>query len=315
GSISGKAFKDADKDGVYDSGEAGLGGATLFLDKDKDGVKDLGEPTATADSLGNYKFSNLAAGSYRVREVAPAGQKVTAPASGYYDLTVGSGQNLTGKNFANQPTATATVGTVSGKVFNDADGDGILDAGETGRSGVTLWIDKDKDGVKDAGEQSATTDSSGNYKFSNVPAGGVRVRMTGVSGHRITTPASGYHDFSLGGGGSATGKNFGVSQRVLISGRVWVDSDKDGVKDAAEQALGGWRVYIDRDKDGVFDSGEPSVTTDASGNYSFKSLVAGSFRVRIGAPGGYTRIAPSSGYYDLTLGNGGVARDRNFRYA
>ncbi|HYO07675.1 MAG TPA: hypothetical protein VER17_01765, partial [Tepidisphaeraceae bacterium] len=47
GSISGKAFKDADKDGVYDSGEAGLGGATLFLDKDKDGVKDLGEPTAT----------------------------------------------------------------------------------------------------------------------------------------------------------------------------------------------------------------------------------------------------------------------------
>ena len=35
---------------------------------------------------------------------------------------------------------------------------------------------------------------------------------------------------------------------------------------------------------------------------------------RVVQPSGYTRLAPSSGYYDLTLGNGATAKDKNFRY-
>lgn len=210
---------------------------------------------------------------------------------------------------------TPTVGSIAGNVFTDTDGDGVKDTGETGRSGVKVFIDADKDGVFDSTEKNTTTDSSGNYKFSSLNAASYRVRIVKPSGFRISTPSSGYHEFSLGSGSNVTGKNFGVTQRVLISGRLWVDSDKDGVKDSAEAVLSNWTVYIDKDKDGVFDSGEVSTKTDSSGNYSFKSLAAGSYRVRVVQLSGHTRISPTSGYYDLnSLGNGSEQKNKNFRY-
>jgi uncharacterized protein (DUF2141 family) len=223
--------------------------------------------------------------------------------------TDGSGYNDGTPVVIKRGTTTSTL-SISGKVFNDTDGDGVLDTGETGRSNVRVYIDKDKDGVFDTGETSKLTDSSGNYSFTGLAAGSYRVRMVGISGYRVSTPSAGYYDQSS----SASGKNFGVTQKVLISGRLWVDSDKDGVKDSTESVLSGWRVFIDKDKDGVFDSGEVSVLTDSSGNYSFKGLAAGSYRVRVVQQSGHTRISPTSGYYDKTLANGATSSNNNFRY-
>jgi len=208
--------------------------------------------------------------------------------------------------------STTTTYSLSGNVFNDTDGDGIKDTGETNRANVRVYVDKDKDGVFDTGEKSALTNTSGNYTITGLAAGSTRVRIVGISGYRISTPSAGYHDFSLTG--NTTGKNFGVTQRVLITGRAWVDSDKDGVKDSTEAVLSGWRVFIDKDKDGVYDTGEVSVLTDSSGNYSFKSLTAGTYRVRIVQATGYTRISPTSGYFDKTLGNGATTSNNNFRF-
>jgi len=39
-------------------------------------------------------------------------------------------------------------------------------------------------------------------------------------------------------------------------------------------------VFLDKDNDGVLDSGETSKLTDASGNYKFTLLAAGSYHVR-----------------------------------
>ena len=208
-------------------------------------------------------------------------------------------------------TTTQTY-SLSGTVFNDTDGDGIKDTGETGRSNVRVYVDKDKDGIFDTGEKSALTNTSGNYTITGLASGSTRVRIVGISGYRISTPSAGYHDFSLTG--NTSGKNFGVTQKVLITGRAWVDSDKDGIKDSAEAILSGWRVYIDKDKDGKYDAGEPTVFTDSGGNYKFTGLAAGSYRVRIVQATGYTRISPSSGYYDKTLANGASTSNNNFRF-
>jgi hypothetical protein len=208
---------------------------------------------------------------------------------------------------------TVTTYSLAGNVFTDTDGDGIKDTGEVGRSGVKVYIDKDKDGILDVGEKTATTNTSGNYTFTGLATGSTRIRIvTPTGGYRVTTPSSGYHDFTLTG--NTSGKNFGVSQRVLITGRAWIDSDKDGVKDSAEVVLAGWRVYIDKDKDGRYDAGEPTVLTDSSGNYSFKSLTAGTYRVRIVQPTGYTRISPTSGYFERALTNGQTWSNNNFRF-
>src|SRR2546423_378528 len=117
-SIAGTLFNDLDADGVRDSGEPPLASWRLWLDADKDGVLDAGEPTALTDSAGNYKFANLAPGSYRVREVTSSGWRRTTPTSGYFDLTLTSGQNVTAKNFGNTQKV-----SISGSVFNDLDGD------------------------------------------------------------------------------------------------------------------------------------------------------------------------------------------------
>ncbi len=62
---------DADGDGVFDAGEAGLANVTvrLYQDTNGNGVVDTGEPllgTTTTDAAGNYSFINLPAGAYVV---------------------------------------------------------------------------------------------------------------------------------------------------------------------------------------------------------------------------------------------------------
>ena len=314
GSISGTVFNDANKNNSKDSSESGIGGVTVFIDKNKNGSKDSGEPSTTTDSGGGYFFGGLASGSYRVKQLSKSGFKITSPSSGYYDLSLSTNQNISAKNFANQSTSTTTVGSIAGNVWVDVNGNGNKDSGDNAKSSVRVYIDKNKNGKFDTGEPTATTNSSGNYKFSNLAAGSYRVSVS-QSGYRVSNPSAGYSDITVGSGSNVTSKNFGITQKVLISGRLWVDSDNDGIKDSSESALSGWQVYIDKNKNGKLDAGENVVTTDSSGNYSFKMLSAGSYRVRVVQKTGYTRIAPSLGYYDLNnLGNGSVQKDKNFRY-
>ena len=65
-------------DGVKDPGEKGLLDWTINLDKNADGSVDL---TTKTDANGNYSFTNLGFGTYRVREVQQNGwiQTTTNP--------------------------------------------------------------------------------------------------------------------------------------------------------------------------------------------------------------------------------------------
>ena len=206
----------------------------------------------------------------------------------------------------------ASGASIAGTLFNDLDGDGIKDAGEGALAGWSVFVDSDKDGIKDASEKSATTDASGNYRFSGLATGSYRVRQLLKSTWRRTTPTSGYHDITLASGGAITGKNFGNTQKILISGSVFNDLDGDKIKDSIEKGLSSWRVFIDKDNDGRLDAGEVSVLTDSSGNYSFKSLAAGTYKVRIVQQTGWTRTTPTSGYHAVTLSAGGTAIGKLF---
>src|SRR5207302_5807524 len=95
--LSGQLFRDADGDGARGAGEAGLAGRVVYLDANNNGVLDSGEQTAATDSSGAYSFANLGPGSYRVRDVLPAGwtQTTADPA----DVTASSGVNASGVDF------------------------------------------------------------------------------------------------------------------------------------------------------------------------------------------------------------------------
>lgn len=210
------------------------------------------------------------------------------------------------------PYKPAATGSIAGNVFDDLDADGVKDAGEVALANWKVFLDADKDGVLDSGEKTASTDSAGNYKFGGLAAGSHRVREVLSSGWRRTGPASDYYDVTLSSAQVVTGKHFGNTQKVLISGTVWNDLDGDGIKEAGEGGLANRKIFLDADKDGVWDAAEKYVLSDPAGNYSFKTLAAGSYRVREVLPSGWRRTAPSASYHDFTLSNGASATGKNF---
>ena len=97
-------------------------------------------------------------------------------------------------------TYTVSTASVGGTVWDDADGDGLPDAGELGRGGVVVYVDVNGDGVRDADEPFAVTsaddpatttvDESGRYVIDDLNAGPHDVRVETVPGQRQSSPLS-----------------------------------------------------------------------------------------------------------------------------
>ena len=79
--------------------------------------------------------------------------------------------------------------SLSGIVFNDADGDGQQDANESGLGDWTVYLDANSNGQLDTGEVSAVSDSGGGYTFENLFSGDYRVSQVIPDGWQQTTPA------------------------------------------------------------------------------------------------------------------------------
>jgi hypothetical protein len=80
-SIGDRVWLDANKNGVQDSGEAGVAGVTVKL------LNAAGAEvaTATTDANGNYLFQGLVPGNYSVKVIAPTGYTFTAADQGGND--------------------------------------------------------------------------------------------------------------------------------------------------------------------------------------------------------------------------------------
>ena len=314
GAIGGSVFNDQDADGRWDAteppsppGEAGLANVRVYVDADRDGRFDVGEFSAVTDRYGAYRITGLTAGTHRIRQVLPAGFRVTNPSKAYHDVRLADGQQVGGKNFGDTQKV-----LVSGTLYHDLNGSGGRNSGEPALSGWRVFLDADNDGVFDSGERSVLTGTSGAYTFNNLPAGTYRVRIVRPAGWRVTQPSSGAHSLTLASGVASTGRHFGVTQKVLISGTVFNDLNANGKRNSGETGLSGRRVFIDADKDGVLDSTERSVRTDSAGNWSFKDLSAGTYVVRLVPLSGWRATVPTGSAYTLTPGAGAAAAGRLF---
>lgn len=126
-SISGTKYNDLNKNGVRDEGEAGIPGWSIQLEKfddyyfshtDEYGINDgylaINDVPSLTDDQGNYSFTNLTPGKYRVSEIQQAGWTQSAPSSGVYtDLAPQSGEQLGGKDFGNWQNPDITIITNS----------------------------------------------------------------------------------------------------------------------------------------------------------------------------------------------------------
>jgi hypothetical protein len=217
--ISGTVFNDANGNGQQDSGEAGIAGVTVFADANNNGVLDPGEISAVTNSSGVYTLLGVPDGAFIIRQILPSGFKQTYPSNGYGNhITITGTQGVGNENFGDEASAVATPpatgsstgGSITGTVFNDANGNGTLDSGEAGIGGVTVYDDANNNGVLDAGEISTTTNSAGVYTFSGLSAGAYLIRQIVPSGDKQTFPANGFgNHITLAANQSLTNENFG----------------------------------------------------------------------------------------------------------
>src|SRR5207248_557922 len=112
--ISGRVFTDTNGNGTQDTGETGIAGATVQLDLNLDGTADL---TTTTNAAGDFSFTGLSPGTYRVRVTLQSGQSLTTTLPA--DITATLGQVTQNVNFG-VGTAVSVGGTVTGVVYNDA---------------------------------------------------------------------------------------------------------------------------------------------------------------------------------------------------
>jgi hypothetical protein len=134
------------------------------------------------------------------------------------------------------------------------------------------------------------------------------VRSIDQAGYRRTTPSS--LAVSVTAGQTATARNFGHTPRLLVSGNVFNDLNKNTFRDTNEAGAGGWTVYLDKNANGFLDAGELSTVTDSLGNWSIKEALAGSYVVKLVAKAGMTST-PASGY-SLSLAAGQSSLGKTF---
>ena len=92
-------------------------------------------------------------------------------APGVHAITATAGQTLTALDFGN-----FQLGSISGTIYEDLAGNGLVDAGDVGIAGREVWLDDNNNGVIDGSERTATTDANGHYSFSDLGPGSYHVR-------------------------------------------------------------------------------------------------------------------------------------------
>lgn len=100
GWITGTVFSDKNGNGNHDRGEGVLAGWRVYVDVNGDGKWEKGEPFAITNARGVYRLK-LSPRTYTIREVPKGNWAASAPAYGVLDLTLDSGQTLSGEDFAN----------------------------------------------------------------------------------------------------------------------------------------------------------------------------------------------------------------------
>ena len=111
-------------------------------------------------------------------------------------------------------------------------------------------------------------------------------------GWRATSPLTGVRSLVLKNGEHVTGINYGNAEpkNSTISGTVFADTNKNGVRDAGEHGLAGITVYLDLNSNGALDATDLKTVTTAdlyytpsvneAGSYSFAHLASGTYLVR-----------------------------------
>ncbi len=294
GSIAGRVSAHSGSECDFDHPQILVEGVRIDL---LDGEGNVVATTYT-DKLGEYSFTGLRPGNYRVYEHQPSqyfdGDERVGSLGGTLaanDL-IGGIALTSGANGIHYDFCEELPASLSGRVSAHHDGECDFDHPEILLAGVTIEL---RDG---AGKVVATTttDANGEYHFNGLQGGTYTVHEIQPADYYDGDERVGSEGGELDGNDSivniglepgANGMHYDFCEHigVMLSGNVYHDRSDDGNFDrGAEEGIGGVLLKL-LDADGN-DTGLRA-TTDAQGFYKFTNLAAGKYTVVEVQPSGW----------------------------
>lgn len=211
----------------------------------------------------------------RVRATGSYVNVAQVAASGAPDPDSTAGNDVAGED--DRGTATITpLASVTGSVWQDLDGDGVRDPGETPYVGVTVTITDSTGNV-----QTVTTDANGDYA-ADVAPGATTLDVAAPPGTRLTT-ANDPQTVTVASSATPTpSPPVGYQPLGQIAGIVFSDLNGNAIRDPGEPVLPNVPVVVT-----LPTGGTASGTTDANGGYSIQ-VPAGSNSPNVTDPPGTT---------------------------
>ncbi len=238
-SIGGTVFSDTNGNGSQDGSEAGLSGWTVYQDSNNNGSYDAPANTAFtagATSIGGHatiastiSVSSQSSNIVHVSVTANTSFSQTdsslaftliSPNNSQIQLvpaTIGNGNfTATFDDSAAVAIATAGTGAISG-TYQPTTALALLD----GTNGAGAWKLQITNGSSrsgtlnswtlslSSGDPSTTSNSSGVYQFTNLPAATYKVGEVVQAPYTETAPVASFYNVNLGANSNLTGQNFG----------------------------------------------------------------------------------------------------------
>lgn len=213
------------------------------------------------------------------------------------------------------------LGSIGDRIWVDSNENGLQDRNEVGLAGVEVTLLRADSSGQFQIVATTTTDSAGNYRFDELPAGDNELVFEAPEGY-VFSPDDVGHDDTIDSDADNVGRsdvvtlgegeiNLNIDSGLIckptpppaklgsIGDRVWHDTNGNGIQDAGEAGVAGVIVELtgagDDGKFGTGDDIELTTQTDGAGAYAFDDLKAGDYVATFTAPDGKVFTIPNAG--------------------
>ncbi len=277
--VGDRVWNDSNQNWEQDVGEEGIANVTVELFTDK-GQK---VQSTLSDTQGKYNFENVELGDYVIKVTPPQG--VTLITSNNLEKWVE--KDRLDADFGLYIPSINNGYSVTGKVWNDTNQNWEQDADEEGIVNVMVELLTDK-GQK---VESTTTDTQGQYAFTNIEIGDYVIKVIPSNGMELITS----NNLQKWVDKDKKGVDFGLyipneNSGYTIGDRVWNDINQNWNQDAGEEGVANVTIELLTDKGKKL----KSTTTDAQGKYAFTNIEIGDYIIK---------LIPSDGMELITSNN------------
>ena len=276
--VTGQLFHDANDNGLWDDGETGMTGATVRL-LSEDGETDW---TRTVDENGNFLFDGVMPGTYQVTYQLPEhtvmartaenGNTQNETETASFKVEMGTESQL--------PLAGAVeLGSLSGVITADANGQSL--------AGATVTLTPDRASAEEATVQ---TGADGSFQLENLRPAQYRLTVelpegwifSGKAGMELTFAAAQQQTLSIGWQAlvSRDKLEIGAVKPASVSGDLWLDENKDGIRQTDEQRLSGVTLELVNPATG----GRVAAAASTEDGFRFDNVRPGTYLLRFELP-------------------------------